>query len=139
VPPFVSVPLRNVTLLSGKRLNLTCSAGGDPFPRTYWTKDGESHIPRAQFTQYNVTLLIASVQISDEGLYECTVESRAGSHSSSAFVVVNGKGCICLCTNYAIWLQLKAFENLYINSTMTSRDNFFGMVHNKMMTDSYKY
>jgi len=110
VPPFVSVPLRNVTLLNGRRLNLTCSAGGDPFPRIHWTKDGESHIPHAQFTQNNATLVMASVQLSDEGLYECTVESRAGSDRSSAFVVVNGENIIELSTNYAIRLQMKGFE-----------------------------
>ena len=91
MPPFVSQELRNVTLLNGGRLNLTCSVGGDPIPRIYWTKDGDSHIPRAQLSQRNSTLVIPSVQIADEGRYECSAESRAGRDNSTAYVEVRGK------------------------------------------------
>ena len=90
VPPFVSEQLRNITLLHGSGLNLTCSAGGDPVPSVKWTKDGHSNIRSAQFKHSNSSLVIEAVEISDEGLYQCTLESRAGKASSDAYVEVQG-------------------------------------------------
>ena len=95
--PFVNQPLQNVTLITRGRLNLTCLVGGDPVPSIHWTKNGGSNIPRAQFLLSNSTLVIDSVQISDEGLYECTAQSRAGNITSSASIEVHGKGSVNYC------------------------------------------
>ena len=90
VVPSILLPLENVTLLRGSKLNLTCLADGDPLPSIYWTKNGSSSIPHSHFSQGNSTLVISSVTIFDEGLYECTARSRAGNNSSKAHVEVQG-------------------------------------------------
>ena len=92
--PFVNQPLRNATLITGRKLNLTCLVGGDPVPSIHWNKNGDSDIPRAKFFLNNSLLVIDSVQISDEGLYECTPQNRAGNITSSAYIEVHGKGSV---------------------------------------------
>ena len=109
VAPSILSPLQNVTLLRGERLNLTCSVDGDPLPTVQWTKDGNTSIPSAQFTQGNSILVIASVQIPDEGLYECTARSRARVDSSKANVKVQGTPSIhfaCTLTVFRTGLKL---------------------------------
>ena len=90
VLPSILSPLRNVTMLSGSRLNLSCPVDGDPLPTVHWSKDGSPSIPHPKFTQKNFTMVIASVQISDEGIYRRTARSRAGKDSSRALFKVQG-------------------------------------------------
>ena len=88
-PRFLALP-RDAVLTVDSTLNLTCLASGDPFPQISWFKDGWRNISRARITQRNTSLVIMNVTISDEGIYECRVNNRAGDDTSTAKVVVHG-------------------------------------------------
>ena len=89
MPPRIAFP-GNVVLKVKSTLNLTCLVSGDPFPQISWFKDGWRNISRARFTQRNTSLMIMNVTISDEGIYECRVNNRAGNDTSTAKVEVQG-------------------------------------------------
>ena len=59
-------------------------------PTVGWLKDNSAIPPRARLSSDNRTLVITSVEISDEGTYTCEVGNRAGNASSTALVEVTG-------------------------------------------------
>lgn len=80
-----------ITLRARAELSLHCVVNGDPTPFVHWTKNGSRHILRAQYSESNTTLTIASVGVADEGLYECVATNRAGNSSAKVEVNVQGK------------------------------------------------
>ena len=78
---------RPATVEYGDILTLTCTASGGPNNMFCWYKDG---IYLEGIT--DGILNITNVTANDGGLYECTVNNKAG--NSAANITIYGKVCI---------------------------------------------
>lgn len=77
--------------LSGQRVIFHCAVDGEPTPNVLWRReDGKMPIGRARILD-DKSLLIDSVQTSDEGLYICDADNLVGSVTAKASLVVNCK------------------------------------------------
>lgn len=77
--------------LVGQRVVFHCAVDGEPRPNVLWRReDGKMPIERARILD-DKSLLIDSVQTSDEGLYICDAENLVGSITARASLVVNCK------------------------------------------------
>ena len=81
--PTISLIQGSSQVLQGSNLTFSCEVAGDPVPNVYWTKNGSRDIPSALYFNMNRTLLIANVQQSAEGVYQCIAWNRAGNTTSS--------------------------------------------------------
>lgn len=99
VLPRILSPLEHVVITAGKQLELTCNVLADPPATVIWSKESLQKISRASFVNSNSTLVIRSVEISDEGKYTCLAVNRQGHTSSSATLEV--KGGYEMCRNQA--------------------------------------
>ena len=90
VPGTITGLPKNVSLISGSTLNLTCDVIGDPAPSIYWEKKPSSDVGGAELRNRNATLFIRNVRVEDEGTYKCVVKNRAGNDSSATMVQVKG-------------------------------------------------
>lgn len=83
-----------VTVLSGTRITITCSAHGTPTPSVAWSK-GEELIHTT--SAHNMTaahtgiLTIENASTDDTGDYLCTAMSEVGSDQESTKITVIGK------------------------------------------------
>ena len=87
-PPKVVVPLSNVQLEEGQRVQLGCKIEGHPRPKLTWFKDG-TVLPAANrfTTNYDfytniATLKIDNAQMNDLGTYVVLAENEAGKDQS---------------------------------------------------------
>ncbi|XP_071036965.1 cell adhesion molecule DSCAML1 [Parasteatoda tepidariorum] len=82
VPPsWVHVP-HDVDALSGNSISLDCAGQGTPKPSTAWyRKQGADFIPISSSSNHspNGSLLLISIEKSDEGLYRCNISNGIGS------------------------------------------------------------
>lgn len=86
--PHISKEPQDAVVLTGQRVIFECSVTGDPTPKVFWRReDGKMPIGRARLE--DKSLLIDSVQTSDEGLYICEADNIVGSTSAKASLVVN--------------------------------------------------
>ena len=90
--PEILSPLQDLVITAGENLKLTCNISADPPAIIRWTKDSSQKIPRASLLNNNFTLMIETVEISDDGNYSCVAINRQGNASSSA--------CCCSSTRY---------------------------------------
>ena len=88
--PEILSPLQDLVITAGENLKLTCNISADPPAIIRWTKDSSQKIPRASLLNNNFTLMIETVEISDDGNYSCVAINRQGNASSSAAVQVQG-------------------------------------------------
>lgn len=94
-PPTITQSPQNSTLLSNITLTITCQVNGAPFPDVTWTKDGETvdittrvHLA----STFSASLFFESLELSDSGEYECSVENINGTDvSSPGEIVILGK------------------------------------------------
>ena len=94
--PEILSPLQDVVITAGENLKLTCNISADPPAIIRWTKDSSQKIPRASLLNNNFTLMIETVEISDDGNYSCVAINRQGNASSSAAVQVQGMSASCI-------------------------------------------
>ena len=82
-----------VTVLSGTRITITCSADGVPTPTVAWSK-GEDMIPTSsagnRVTVKSGVLTIEDATTSDSGDYLCTAMSEVGVDQESTKATVIG-------------------------------------------------
>ncbi|CAH1259363.1 CILP [Branchiostoma lanceolatum] len=92
VPPIIDEnPVGKVRLV-GQDVTFCCRAHGTPMPSYYeWFKD--DRVLDQNFHQYNDTLTLYNVQVSDIGTYRCRANSEAGAkYSLGASLVVHANG-----------------------------------------------
>lgn len=70
----------------GKRLEITCSADGNPQPRILWWKIGESHP-----IGVGEKLVINNVSLNESGWYQCEARNVVGSLKMPVQVIVQGR------------------------------------------------
>ncbi len=84
------------TLFPGERLGLQCLAQ-DETPVVglafIWTKDCAAVLNGDHMRVNERQLEIGSVELTDSGLYSCTVQSLFGNHSTYFIVNVTGMSC----------------------------------------------
>ncbi|KAK4877040.1 hypothetical protein RN001_009546 [Aquatica leii] len=89
VKPFFNKEPQDVVTLVGQRVVFQCAVDGEPIPNVLWRReDGKMPIGRARILD-DKSLLIDSVQTSDEGLYICDAENLVGSVTARASLTVN--------------------------------------------------
>ncbi|XP_018323059.1 roundabout homolog 2 [Agrilus planipennis] len=89
VKPYFNKEPQDITTLVGEKVVFQCSVEGDPTPGVLWRReDGKMPVGRARILD-DKSLLIDSVQTSDEGLYICEAENVVGSVIARATLVVN--------------------------------------------------
>ncbi|CAG7838540.1 unnamed protein product [Allacma fusca] len=86
-PPTARIEPERQTVAQGTQVEIRCIASGNPTPTVEWTKVGSS-LPTSIPTT-NEVLRIPSAQVSDRGVYVCTVENSAGKSLASAIVEVD--------------------------------------------------
>nr|ASU04347.1 Dscam5 [Mesobuthus martensii] len=77
--PFIK-PMRNITVLDGQNIQISCPVSGYPIEKIYWERDGRTlpHNHR-QRSFNNGTLVIQEVQKrNDGGRYTCIAEDNKG-------------------------------------------------------------
>ncbi|XP_064480163.1 cell adhesion molecule Dscam1-like [Ornithodoros turicata] len=87
-PPFVR-PMKNMSVLAGTTLTVSCPAAGHPISEIVWYKGG-SKLPQSkrQSVYPNGTLTVQKVErSSDEGSYKCVVSNAKGDTASMEMFV----------------------------------------------------
>lgn len=107
------------TLFPGERLVLQCLAQ-DEIPAVglgvIWTKDHATVLNGDHMRVNGGQLEIGSVELTDSGLYSCTVHSLFGNHSDYFIINVTGMSCRTL---ERMSLCFFLFEKTLISSQMT--------------------
>lgn len=88
--PRILTPLKNITVMVGSTLNLTCAVDGEPLPGVTWTKDNMTNLTGVEYSERRTRLVIRSVTVRDEGVYMCNASSKAGWTVSRAIVTIRG-------------------------------------------------
>lgn len=89
-PVSVQIGTR-VTVLSGVRLEITCTASGIPEPSIFWLRQGKQIDFSERFSVHNGTLVVRAIRRSDEGSFTCTANNTIGKTATSTQVDVLGK------------------------------------------------
>ncbi|XP_023341591.1 lachesin isoform X2 [Eurytemora carolleeae] len=72
----------NYVVKKDRRVELKCSASGNPLPEVEWTKKG-GRLPGDEMKIFGETLVIQSIAKNDRGVYICTAMNGVG-HSAEA-------------------------------------------------------
>ncbi|XP_029295180.1 LOW QUALITY PROTEIN: hemicentin-1 [Cottoperca gobio] len=89
VPPVLSVPRVEYTVVLGQPVSLECVADGQPQPEVAWHKERRPVVDGAHIHIFaNGTLAIISTQRSDAGLYTCTAKNLAGRASHDMWLII---------------------------------------------------
>jgi len=85
VPPTISedgASPRNVSIISGRSLVITCPAAGAPAPQITWFKDNAQVVPGdspdVRVLSNGRRLEMSAVSVDDAGRYRCLAENVAG-------------------------------------------------------------
>lgn len=93
-PEFTN-PLKNIEILDGEKLALSCSVNGDPEPQISWTKNGQkissSEIMELKYKNGIASLTINEVFPEDDGEYICTATNSIGSTETKSKVTIKSK------------------------------------------------
>jgi syndecan 4 len=84
LPTFTTKP-SDVVVTEGKSLVLPCSADGFPMPTIEWYKEGVLVVGHTQLE--SGALSIYSVDVTDEGKYECVAANTAGNEVRTSAIV----------------------------------------------------
>lgn len=92
MPPVLNVPRAEYAVVLGQSVSLECEADGQPQPEVTWHKERRPVVSSAHLrTLANGSLVIASTQRSDAGLYTCAAKNLAGRASHDIRLVVRGE------------------------------------------------
>ncbi|KAL4655902.1 contactin-3-like [Arapaima gigas] len=80
--------MRDAAVSIGSRLVWECKANGKPKPSYNWLKNGEALTLEGRVQIENGVLSIASLNLSDAGMYQCVAENKHGIIYSSAELLV---------------------------------------------------
>lgn len=84
---YISPP--TIPAIKGKPLSLHCIFGGTPLPSITWRrKSGSIDDNKYSFSNYGKTLEIASVEFTDEDIFECTASNGIGRQQTHAMQVI---------------------------------------------------
>uniref|UniRef100_A0A9J8A493 Vascular cell adhesion molecule 1a n=1 Tax=Cyprinus carpio carpio TaxID=630221 RepID=A0A9J8A493_CYPCA len=86
-PGTVTVSSNNTSVKLGEQLEITCHADGNPKPKIFWWKLGETE-PEHQ--SQNNKLIISNASWSQAGWYRCNASNNVGSQQMSVKVIVVG-------------------------------------------------
>lgn len=86
------VPLKNVTVVYGRTVNLFCDASGRPEPLVSWTQVSTGN------KQFNKAWIITDFRERDIGEYRCDASNAYGKDSKSTFISLHGKCTSCKTT-----------------------------------------
>lgn len=76
--------MTNRDLVAGiESLKYTCEFEGYPTPEIQWFFNGESISPESGVSVINNSLMIASPQVYDSGIYQCIVSNEDGDDHAS--------------------------------------------------------
>ena len=95
MPPAVSVESAVVTVTTGMNATLRCFSLGDPVPIWSWTRNG-TVVPSPATPTYRLegggsVLVIVGVGEGDEGTFQCSASSPAGTDQDSITLSVLGE------------------------------------------------
>ncbi|OWF40124.1 protein sidekick-like [Mizuhopecten yessoensis] len=93
LPPELTAPPQNLTVVEGSDARLSCSATGAPKPAIFWVKVvggvAQSIAIGGRFQIMDGSdLLITTTQASDSGQYRCNVTNSRGSLEAEAYLAV---------------------------------------------------
>nr|XP_023671888.1 contactin-1a-like isoform X1 [Paramormyrops kingsleyae] len=77
-PADIKVKYPDTYALVGQNVTLECFALGNPIPEVRWRKEDAEMPPRLQTSMAGALLHIPSVQLSDEGTYDCEALNSKG-------------------------------------------------------------
>ncbi|XP_016385941.1 vascular cell adhesion protein 1 [Sinocyclocheilus rhinocerous] len=86
-PGTMTVSSNNTSVKLGEHLEITCHADGNPKPKIFWWKLGETE-PEHQ--SQNNKLIISNASWSQAGWYRCGASNNVGSQQMSVKVIVTG-------------------------------------------------
>lgn len=93
--PVFSKPLKDVEILDGEKLALSCSVNGDPEPQISWTKNGQkissSEIMELKYKNGVASLTINEVFPEDDGVYVCIATNSIGSTETKSKVTIKSE------------------------------------------------
>ncbi|KAJ8413768.1 hypothetical protein AAFF_G00063660 [Aldrovandia affinis] len=90
VPPVLTAPSLEYTVVVGQPVSLQCGADGQPQPEVSWLKDRRPVATGAHARAFaNGTLWIATTQRSDAGLYTCSAKNFAGRASLDIRLIIH--------------------------------------------------
>ena len=98
VPPVITTPPEDTTVIAPNPALLTCTARGIPQPEVYWLREGVrlTNSERITITQTEVaeesiqsSLEINDTHLGDAGLYHCVVENTIGTESADGQLIVH--------------------------------------------------
>lgn len=93
--PDFTKPLKDLQILDGETLTLSCSVTGDPEPQILWAKNGNaissSEIMDLKYKNGVATLTINEVFPEDEGVYSCTATNSIGSTETKSKLTIKRK------------------------------------------------
>ena len=84
---------------------MTCEVSGEPKPSVTWSKDGNTSIPRAQFSNDDHILVIQEALPGDGGVFECKASNTFGESRAATTLIIAGRSVIC-CSMTANSVQL---------------------------------
>lgn len=92
VPPVLSVPHLEYTVVLGQPVSLECTAVGQPKPDVTWHRERRPVVEGAHLRLFsNGTLHVTSTQRSDAGIYTCSARSNVGRASQDIRLVLQSE------------------------------------------------
>lgn len=94
-PPVFVIPLSDVTVKEGEKLEMTCQIAGFPLPTAQWLHknrclDADPEFS-VTFNNGEAKACKTSAKLSDQGIYTCNASNSHGSQTSTASVTVKSK------------------------------------------------
>ncbi|XP_069039515.1 hemicentin-1 isoform X2 [Lepisosteus oculatus] len=90
VPPVLSAPALEYTVVLSQPVSLLCAADGQPQPEVAWLREGRPLLDGARHRAFaNGTLRIEPTQRGDAGRYTCAASNPAGSSSLDLRLLVH--------------------------------------------------
>lgn len=93
--PQFSKELKDLTVVDGESLSLSCNVTGDPEPQITWTKNrkplSSSEVVDLKYKNGVATLRISEVYPEDEGEYVCKATNSVGTSETKCRLTIKRK------------------------------------------------